>query len=758
MTGKKRKKGKKWMTGKKWIWQLALVCAGLLSACTFGGAQEPVQMGRYVETAVDVPGGRTGYVSLVQEGKIVRLTAHSGHDLVTVDGGETFAEEDVPELRKREYMSLRNLATAPDGAWMYETAQSLEPYTVQGYYLVTGEGEEKELAIARDGFGKAWYGGGYFYCQAGDAGGIYRIDPAAGDVSLLLEDCYAENVAAGERVLYLLMYDTLRIFDLEKGEIAAKQDEVLEAFVREKTQAGVIDSGSTFLYPWGDGIYLVTGEGLYWHSLYGEDVELVIDGAVCSMGIPEREVFGLAVLETEGEPDFLFLYSDGSLTRCSYDASLTAEPEISLRVYSLYEDGNVRRMAGAFRKAHPELTVRYETGAGMEYGATEEDALKNFATELAAGKGPDIIVADEIPFRSYVEKGVLLDLAPVREGMTEAGYYLNVIDGFRSESGIYVIPLSFAIPVIGGNGAELEGLKGLSDLADLFERKRGEGNEGTLYEFWDADDALRLLSQSCQGAWTGEDGALDREAVEDFLVQAKRIYTAQMEGQEEYRWTNSATWAGGGSPLDRRFTTGGINPARAAVNFAAGHGRLFFGGFIGINEADFPYWCANADYMGADYTLMPGQQYGACLAESLIAVNQASGHREEALQFLEFALSAEGQEAADLNGVPVNREACLAGWKDPRGEGNENLLYSGCYIDNGDADYENDPFLPIYWPEEEEFRKLDGLISGIRGAGYCDSRVYRAVVEAGQDFLKGKSTLEEALTAVEDRVKLYLEE
>lgn len=159
---------------------------------------------------------------------------------------------------------------------------------------------------------------------------------------------------------------------------------------------------------------------------------------------------------------------------------------------------------------------------------------------------------------------------------------------------------------------------------------------------------------------------------------------------------------------------------------------------------------------------MPGQQYGACLAESLMAVNQASGHREEALLFLKYALSAEGQQAAGLNGIPVNREAYLAGWEDPRGtssvsfggDGNANLIYSGTLINNGG----DMVFLEVYWPGEEEFRKLDGLLSRITEVGYCDNRVYHAVLEAGQSFLAGKCTLEEALGKIDTGVKLYLEE
>lgn len=738
---------------------LLAVLGAMLCSCGKEQREEPVEMGRYTETWVQLPETGENYVGLVQEEDRIRLQGENGSDLFSVDGGENFAEEPAPEAYGKWKNRITGETVSPKGARIFEGREVSEPFQITGYYLLTESGQETELAgINGEDMGAVCYGGGYFYCESGDTYGIYRVDPETGEVGFLLEGYYPYSMAADEKLLYLQCYDRVLLYDLEKGEIGAQQDEVLDHFVRELLSAGTVQQYYPFLYPCGDGVYVLTGDGIYWHTIYGEDVELVVDGAICGLSSPGRELLGMAIVEKAEKPDFFVLYSDGSMARYSYDGSLAAEPEISLRVYSLYEDGNVRRMVGAFRQAHPELYIRYETGMGLEYGATEEDALKNLATELAAGKGPDIIAADEIPVGSYVEKGVFLELTGIRENMAEEEYFLKVIDGIKHNDKLYIIPLSFAVPVVGGNGEKLADVETLEDFADLLEKERIDGRSGSLFGVWNPEDTLRKLAQSSQGAWTKEDGTLDREAVGDFLMQAKRIYDAQMKDQEENAWGVGDSWAAGGSPLDRRFSGLGINSARESARAAAGHEQPYFGGILGSGKEDFPFWCGVVDYVGADYALMPGQQYGVCLAESLLAVNQASGHREEAYLFLEYALSAEGQQAAGLNGIPVNREAYLAGWNDPRGEGNENILYSGTVIDDGDEDYDDMIFLEIDWPEEEDFAKLDGLISRITGVGYCDNRVYHGVVEAGKTFLAGKCSLEEALEDIDGRVKLYLEE
>ena len=64
----------------------------------------------------------------------------------------------------------------------------------------------------------------------------------------------------------------------------------------------------------------------------------------------------------------------------------------------------------------------------------------------------------------------------------------------------------------------------------------------------------------------------------------------------------------------------------------------------------------------------------------------------------------------------------------------------------------------LYWPEEEEFRKLDGIIDSIKGINICDLQVYNAVIEVGQSVLVGDAEVSKAVEEIEGRVQLYLAE
>ena len=91
---------------------------------------------------------------------------------------------------------------------------------------------------------------------------------------------------------------------------------------------------------------------------------------------------------------------------------------------------------------------------------------------MAAGTAADILVMDDLPYSAYKEKGALMDLTSLREGMAEEEYYANVLDGFAGEDGIYTMPLAFAVPILAGKSDDIEGMETLEDLADSLEERR----------------------------------------------------------------------------------------------------------------------------------------------------------------------------------------------------------------------------------------------------------------------------------------------
>lgn len=719
------------------------LCWGLCG-CGTTPEEESTALGRYVEQVVELPAGNMVYTNLVQKDSFIRLMAMDGRDLISVDGGRSFQNEEMTweEFESTFRPNLLNMAENADGDRILTIYEDMQCYKHM-FYSKDGQMTEFDMFSASDVLQ-------YFVSRAGSfvilqENNVYQVDSISGECTFLFESQgYPFYAAADEKLLYVAEEGGIWIYDLENQELK-EQDVVLNAFLANET-------GEYLLYPLGESVYILNRDGLFLYELYSGNMTGIIDGTLCSMGDITKNYVGLAVIETECAAEFLIYYSDGSLLRYVYDETLTAEPESVLKVFGMYEDGNVRQLISGFQKVHPEISVKYEIGIESENSITPEDAMKNLSTEIAAGKGPDVLLMDYLPYRSYVEKGVLVELGNIRDKLETSQYWFPVVDGFKEEKGLYTIPLNFTIPVIGGDADTLE-VKTLEELADLLEQERTETPEGSIFSFVDAEGALKLLAQSSMGAWMQEDGTLSREAVEDFLVQSKRIYDAQMAGFTELPQLSytSYGWGTGENLFERYFGSYGARDAAedAILEFP---GQAFYGGYLSDSKDDLPYFVEQLKFLEGDYALLPGQNYAMALPSTLLSISSTSKKKEESALFIEYALSEEFQSQALLNGIPVNKRAYALREICPH---DTRMMYSLLMYPTREGSYE---FLEVYWPNDLDFYLFDGKVEDITGVNYCDRMVYEAVLKEGESVLKGENSMEEAMRNIEKSVQLYLSE
>ncbi len=367
---------------------------------------------------------------------------------------------------------------------------------------------------------------GNFYLGSGSR--IYRINGQDGSQEVLTELSSGCDYLTVCGKYLIIQGEQLQIFDLQTGKMG-EQDTVLSEFLEPWLGAsGDVGSRPYLLHQSRTeerSLYILTEKGLYRHALYGSVMEQVVDGSMCSMSNPS---LGYVSMLQSGE-SFLVLYSGGQLMQYTYDANASAVPENILRVWGLYEDTDIQSVLSAFNQKYPDLYISYEHPLSEDTGMTREDAMKVLSTELAAGNGPDVLLLDDLPYDTYVEKGVLADLSEVLEGTGER-YMEAVMDSYVRDGKQYAAPMGIRIPVLMGAADQLEGVTGLEALADLLEQARTSRPEGSLIGFGRAEEALRLLAPGSMGSWMTQAGGLDSEAVKEFLLQAKRIYEVQVSG------------------------------------------------------------------------------------------------------------------------------------------------------------------------------------------------------------------------------------
>ena len=737
-------------------------------------------MGRYMEQEITVEAASDALAaSLVktQDGLKIIYSAPAEDFLLKEGDGEAepvsvsvYPESFQKLVKRREY--FYSLAVAENGARIF----SLFKKTNDGSnsypkYLLLPDGTLQEWDEAADESVRAnfWNGkDGYFYAELGKENyQIFRINVETGETEFLLESPDSiSRVFSNGTYLFLNQKEKLTIFDLNSRTLL-DEDPVLVGLAENELNKSTSSNSSGILIAAGDSpecIYVATEAGLYRHVLYGSIMEQVIDGSLCSIGDAGKYFTDMYADFTEGMPVFYFLYDNGGLYRFAFDETVSSVPDLTVRIYSLYEDHNIRLAIGEYRAVHPEIYLQYEIGVDEDLGKTKEDELKNLATRLAAGTGPDVFVLDGLPYSAYVEKGVLADLSGLTADMGQETFWDNIMDTFREENALYAIPAVFRLPVITGEEQSIQNLNTLSDLADLLERE--EVREGmSLLGLLEPEKILYLMGLSSGSAFM-KDGALDREAVIEFLTQCKRIYEADRKGlteeQAEEKIEQLYGWSFGSENVELNYL---INrPLCAEHQLSIGTAAHECPYTAGIFGGDIRY-CLNEYLTWLDYTkkscqVLPGVRPSAgksCIVETLLGINEHSQVSKYAEDFVRFVMSEEFQEKALLTGIPMNRKAVYRQEENNVDEDGNVLAgiysYSTVTLRNGEK-----LKIGVSWAADEQLARYHQLIESIDTVNICDARVFDEVIKEGVSVLEGAKGIEEAVNAIEKKVQLYLAE
>ena len=757
--------------------------SGMESTVTQEGNTQPT-LGRYVETELNLSesGGWHDFCQLLEQTGELSIPAINSAGVRVVLEDYTVKDADYAAYPKalQEHLSaeayLTEMAVADNGARMY------------AIFLMEGEGDNAsyyydKYFLGADGTETPWddvvssntgvtfkYGrDGYFYVAdswRSETTRMYRVSAESGETEYLFEADGSVGFYAvcGDKI-FMDMYDELQIYSLETLQ-KLDGDAVLEDALTE-AQGGNNGhySFSYFLYPGeDDSIYVVTRQGLYRHVLYGSVMEQLIDGSLCSLGDISKMFVDMYVEEGEnGMPVFYLLYDGSKLIRFVYDPQMPSVPETVLNVYSLYEDNNIRRVISAYRKAHPEVYVSYEVGVSGTDGLTKDDAMKNLATRLASGEGPDILLMDDMPYSSYREKGVLMELDDVYEELkTKYGYFDNIIGAMRESGKLYTIPMTFYVPMLTGDAQTLSGIRTTEDMLAAFQNYKapaGVSKAGLV----DESIVLQCLSYTLGDSLVGEDGSLDKDALREFLELAKAIYETDKEAMTEEDVQKR---------LESQRIFGSLDSgARSRKNYfqslssdgALMRQLMWGGGFtVGSQGGDIRYslneFYALLQATNSDYMLLPGSGK-MCLPISMLSVNASTSAPDGAKDFVKFALSDYLNDCDYLYGTPINRDALLKMEENPERDEQGNPSYEP-YVFHAFSSNLDDHRIDfaIGWCKPEVYERYNAVLDSLDSVNLCESMLLDTLLEEGPRALSGERSIEETVNAIEKKVQLYLAE
>ncbi len=722
-------------------------------------------MGRYVETMNEALSGFLMAGSRIvqqEDGSLVIFSTHSGK-WVSRDQGEVW-EQDTPDWFD-ELKYVMSIAVSRDG----NVAVICEDTEEEGgqedeadtqfhprYMVISPDNEIKEFEIP---YKDSYYLRTLCFSDEGKlfasdlSGKVYEVDWEQGSYETVAELTeWASYLRVWDEKMVCVTYDGVYLYDLSAGEQVTDKalDEFVNANLKEKLEYADGYYQELLVIPDGEVMYLVCEKGIFRHVWGGNLVEQLADGSLNSLSDPSCAISDGMMLK---DGTFLLIVKDGLLASYAYDPDMPATPDIQLKAYSLLENNRMKKAIADYQARHPEVYIRYETGMEANGSVTREDALKKLNTEIAAGAGPDLLLLDDLPMDSYIEKGILMDLTPYLEKEAGDGYFQNIIKAFETDGAIYAVPAEYKLPLIGGRAEEVERMTDLNAMAEIAEKYRSENPEGGIFGPVSEKSMIKQFLPVCAPVWRGEDGKADEEKLEEFFSQMQRIWNAEKEGVSDQQRKEEEDFyvrvrVEGGRNEEEADEIWIDSLSRAGEGYMQDRQAFFMGSIDGSFDFDLlnSYFHIKGKEDGG-FASYGGQASGVFMPCAMVGINRMSEYQEIAAELMETMLNV------NWGALVLNKEQLKENLRANANEDGSSYGSMGSSREDGTS-----VFLDIYPASEEEISRLAEIAEQAK-VPYIRNRVLEnAVCEAGEKVLKGEMTPKEGAQEVTKRVSLYMAE
>lgn len=172
------------------------------------------------------------------------------------------------------------------------------------------------------------------------------------------------------------------------------------------------------------------------------------------------------------------------LLKLTKSADQTAVKKTTITIGAFWLNESLRKSILEFRKVRPDVRfVVYDYSEGIDYSkpTAYDDAITRINADIIAGKMPDIMVVNSIPWRNYADKGLLLDLGArmAKDKSFDPSLYLtNFFDVMKQRDKLYTLSTAMSLSGIIADQAVVGDRTSwtVQDFQDLVNRQPDQKN------------------------------------------------------------------------------------------------------------------------------------------------------------------------------------------------------------------------------------------------------------------------------------------
>lgn len=535
----------------------------------------------------------------------------------------------------------------------------------------------------------------------------------------------------GGESLYTFAKEASYKFDIESGKNKGKID--IDESLLSSSDGIYLGKDSNICYS-------VNRNGVYKFKLGSKESSKVVDGISTSFGDSNNTIRKFIEINEE---EFIVAFNkiDGgaALKLFKYDAELTNENKKEIIVYSMYGTDAIRKAIDKFQSDNPSVAVKLEVGVSdiSEENIDYTGIINKLNIDLLAGKGPDVIFLNELPIRSYSEKGVLEDLSDIVKGNNNL--FSGIVDSSKYTDGkLYSMPLTFSLATI--SGKNIGDVSDLNSLSNKIEELSSNA-KGTVLNVYSPKELVALLYNSCGNNWLNNDKTINKENLEEFLEATKKIYSL-IEGKHssDHKQEYSQIIAGSEDELlystmiNNRTLLTTKNTVEFIITEQYSYSDIF--AFENLKE----HGIVSNNWTGQ------GTSIGNVIDS--VGVNANSANKAEAKAFINSLIAGEYYRNNLSFGFPINKENFIE-------------YYNNEPDDDPYAEEVVDPYVIPTSYKKMAKDKFDQLLDKLNSATVSvvpDKEIYTKIIDEMSLYIKGEKTLDETMNSIDSKLKIYLAE
>lgn len=484
-------------------------------------------------------------------------------------------------------------------------------------------------------------------------------------------------------------------------------------------------------------IYYLNTDGIHHMNPKGTLIETLVEGESMAMGMPSTWIMGFA---KGPQDDFYALYmlnQDMALKHYYYDENAKMKQDKKLSIYSLEENDTIRQAVSVFQQQYPDVEVSYKTG-DADSSTTNADKIRVLNTELLNKSGADILVLDNLPMDSFVEKGVLKDISDIIDPLVEDGtLQKNIAECYQEEDGkMYGMPVKYGVPILIGKQEVLDAVGSLDALENWLDTHEGQ----KIISYSSYGDLTRLFVNMYYDELFDKEGKVKEDKLKQCISCAKRIgelYDAEIETSYIDEETGENY-----EEMDDFYLS----------EWDAGDGMA------AIEESQVVSWEMRSIYdmmvpcmLMRDSKLPFSFNKDIFVPHGIVGINNASENTELAEEFLKVLLSDEVQNYDLMDGFPVNKNAAEKlkeqGIADSNSDENTAMIISG--------EDEDGNTYTISMPSVEEIESFLEKNNELKQAAKTDSVLQDMIMEEAKAYYEGSQELDATVQAIKAKVDTY---